>query len=750
MREWYTASELTDVPGVSKHRQAIARKAKSDNWLSRPRDGKKKWLEYHFDSLPFETQQYLYEQADLEAVEAASQVVSIEPEVSAPVSADTDETPVKEVVVHKKRKRLGNFETLPESPAKGRARNRLQIIEKYDHFSGLVDQRGLSKEHCLTAFLSAFNDPLNPLKIADNIRSAIPKYRGQRSLTRTTFYRWAKQYDGNGVVGLLDGYGKRQSTIESTPGMRDIVLAGMINKPHINGKQLKAWIEAGHPEFDLCAPRSYDRFITRFKKEEHQLWVFMTNPDRWKNQFMAAFGSQHENVLAVNDLWELDSTPADWMLKDGRHSVVAVLDMFSREHVWVVSKTSTANAVKRALRKGFTTFGKPKAVRTDNGADYISFAVKTVFKDLYIEQLLCLPFASEEKGSVERLMRTMSHGVLELLPGFIGHNVAERKEIDARASFSKRIMTKGETIEVELTSQELQEKLDQWAQHIYAHDPHSGLNGKTPFAVARAGDRDRIWIDDERALDMLLAEIAGTRIVTKKGVTVDHHTYGAPVLFEHVGREAMLRYDEEDLGRLAVYIEGEFICWAECPELTGTSRREAAAASKAHQKKFLTSQAKEYRQYKKLIKKDMAQTVLEHRISLTENVTTLQPPKQAAEPTFSLMEAAKAAEALDFPWEQKQNETSDHVRAHQRQLQHELEAEQGLHRLPDSLRDKFKYWVRLHRELQNGHVPTGGDGMFYDSFPQTTDFKFELEAHIDFGLEVDGISVDNLAKKSPQ
>tara|TARA_B100000780_G_scaffold31405_1_gene19882 strand:- start:714 stop:932 length:219 start_codon:yes stop_codon:yes gene_type:complete len=71
-----------------------------------------------------------------------------------------------------------------------------------------------------------------------------------------------------------------------------------------------------------------------------------------------------------------------------------------------------------------------------------------------------MPFASEEKGTIERLNRTMSHGILELLPGFIGHNVSEQKAIESRKSFAKRVMTKGETVDVKLTGAELQQLIN--------------------------------------------------------------------------------------------------------------------------------------------------------------------------------------------------------------------------------------------------------------------------------------------------
>ena len=236
--------------------------------------------------------------------------------------------------------------------------------------------------------------------------------------------------------------------------------------------------------------------------------------------------------------------------------------MYSRRCKYFVSKTSTATAVKQVIRRCILDWGMPQGVRTDNGKDYVSIEVDTLLADLSIGNEVCIPFASEEKGTIERLNRTMSHGILELLPGFIGHNVSERKAIESRKSFAKRVMTPGETVHVELTAAELQQLLNDWCDHVYAKNPHSGLNGQTPWAVANAWTQPIRRIQEEHALDELMASIAGFRIVGKKGIHFDRRIFIDPTgqLYMHVGEPVTLRYDEQDISRLAVYRDGQFVC----------------------------------------------------------------------------------------------------------------------------------------------------------------------------------------------
>ena len=97
-----------------------------------------------------------------------------------------------------------------------------------------------------------------------------------------------------------------------------------------------------------------------------------------------------------------------------------------------------------------------------------------------------------------------------LLPGFIGHNVSDRKQIEARKAFAHRL---GESPDkafcVELTRDDLQDLTDRWLTDKYEHTAHGGLKGKTPFEVFSAWTGAIRRIEDERVLDIMLAPIVG-------------------------------------------------------------------------------------------------------------------------------------------------------------------------------------------------------------------------------------------------
>lgn len=494
----------------------------------------------------------------------------------------------------------------------------------------------------------------------------IPQRKGVRQLFGGTIKGWEYQYVDHGVWGLVDNYGQRkgQSKIATTPKLLQIVLGALVKFPQVTGRSIKEYLGAEWPEFNIVSERRIGQFLTDWKNDNAQLWNMVSHPDRWKNVYMSAAGSHFDGIDRLNQLWELDSTPGDWLLTDGRHSVVGVIDMFSRRLKYYVSKTSSAMAVCQVFRRALIDWGVPESVRTDNGKDYVSEQFCLALEELQIKHEVCIPFASEQKGTIERAMRTMSHGILNLLPGFIGHSVGDRKVIEARKSFAERIMKKGDVVEVSMTSEELQVLLDKWTDKYYENSVHGGLNGMSPFEKARSYTGVTNVIHHLGALDMLMAEYAKQRTITKKGIRFNHHYYFNEELFRYVGKQVTLKYDEHDIGRLFAYVDGKFIGVVVNHKLLGISRQEAAIAAKIEQKRYFSKLSKELKLNKKHVADNIAEVVLNHRIEQSENVTAF-PAKTQPYTTPALDQAKRAAENNpdiiqgNFPLQRQVDEVND-------------------------------------------------------------------------------------------
>lgn len=300
------------------------------------------------------------------------------------------------------------------------------------------------------------------------------------------------------------------------------------------------------------------------------------------------------------------------------------------------------------MRRALLEWGLPEQIKTDNGKDYTSFHVTRVAADLGIEHELCPPFQPWHKPHVERFFKTFSHDVVPLLPGFIGHNVAERSELESRNAFAERLFKRGAEISGSYTAEEFQSVCDRWLEGYHARQ-HEGLGGRSPNQVYGEAGWVKREVSDVRALDYLLAEAPsgkGIRRVNKKGIKLDRAEYIAAELALWVGESVRVLYDPFDYGRVIVRsLEGEFICIAEAPEYTGISRQEVAAEATRLQRRQISEQTRELKaKARKVTTTDAAETILAARVE-ADRVTPFE--RRETVTTEGLEAAASAREAVD-------------------------------------------------------------------------------------------------------
>jgi putative transposase len=322
--------------------------------------------------------------------------------------------------------------------------------------------------------------------------------------------------------------------------------------------------------------RSFQVFIKTCKVEHKQFFLAKTDPDRFKSTMRIA-GKSRDRVTRLNELWEIDASPSDVMTTDGRYSLYAVIDIYSRRMMVLITKTPRAEAMLLLIRRAILAWGVPERIRTDNGADFIAERSRRAFASLGIEHELCAPFSPEQKGVVERAIGTIQKSLMRVSPGFIGHNVAQRKQIEGRRAFERRL---GEKVDklfcVQSTAAQLQSDCDDWCARYYYHRKHSTL-GISPFRAVAEFNGPIRQIEDERALDLLLADVAdggGLRVMGHQGVRVGGDLYIASGLM--VGERVLVRHDPTDMGRIYCFTpDGEtFLAEAICPETAGVGARD--------------------------------------------------------------------------------------------------------------------------------------------------------------------------------
>jgi putative transposase len=539
------------------------------------------------------------------------------------------------------------FERMPET-RKREARARFSLLQTCDVFvkaAGYTIKRYARRSKVGDkAFVEAYNKGM--IAVSDDVKAIIGE-----TTSYSTLKRISDAYYKYGVAGLAFNYhNPMRGSTALDERQQDEVLKIMCRNPQTSTKNILRALQ-GRFGMDVPSTNVINRFRSRWISENAELWMFYTNPDEWKNKRMFAFGSASDHVERLNQLWEADSTPADVMLIDGRHSLIGMIDVYSRRLRLLVSKTSKAASVVALIRHCLIDWGVPEIIKTDNGKDYQSKHVEMVMHGLQVHQHFCTPFQGQEKPHIERSFQTFLHGLVELMPNYIGHNVTERKAIEARRSFAERVMNKNsDPVEINMTSKELQRFCNEWTTFVYHHDAHRGLDGKKPIDMVRSWKEPIRRINDMRALDMLLIPAptdGGMRVITKKGVQVDKRYYQSPEFAGHVGRNVLVLLDPADLGTAFIYLvndhdERSFLCPAIDPEWVGIDPAGFATAARKHQDKIMREERKKLAKLSKDEgKREAYQDYMDLRKSQVDNVIEF-PAVSREYTTPALDEAAKA------------------------------------------------------------------------------------------------------------
>ena len=570
-------------------------------------------------------------------------------------------------------------------------------------------------------------------------------------LTARALEHWMNKYKKEGAAGLIDnwtGAARRDVNAFTTqPALQGIVQSILLERPSISMKNLTVLLEKAQIDQEtgevLFTPPNYSavvRFASAFKEKNAELIMAATNPDEWKNKYMVAFGSASEGIDRLNKRWEMDSTMADWMLvgDDGvvkRYNVSVIIDVFSRRALMLVSPTPRTETHKLLLRMALLQWGVPEEVVTDNGKDYISREFLVTLNSLGIKHTATNPFSPWEKPFVERMNQTMLHSVLEAHSSFIGHSVAERSAIEARASFAERLFKKEKaTVDLAMPAQLLRDRLNQWLIGTYEQREHSELK-MSPFQKALSYTGEIKRIEDERALDVLLAAPMGkgSYTITKKGLRIDGAQFLAMELSIMVGKTVDVRMTD-DLGQIVIYYEGKFVCVARCPERTGISRQEIANKARHVQRQNVTQQRKAIKGTK-VNTNGLIDMVLRDNAEAAGKLATL-PTKDRTYTTPMLDASSEAAKTLDGVMASTAIPADLQIILNRRKAQTdvtgaEAEAEESnVTVIPETPQLRFKKWLELDQLLQQGETiddPTLT--RWYGTYPQTGEHAGLLRRH---------------------
>ncbi|MGS3174524.1 DNA-binding protein [Aeromonas sanarellii] len=623
MSEWFTSIKLAGLPGLPATDRAIRIRAKKEMWKSQPR-AVGKGCEYHISSLPAETRRYLAEQA----VALQGQAVTDHAAGGkAMAKLLAREVPVKPDA-GRKLLTLG-------AVARKKVDARLLILQAADIF--LTPYQACQQgEVGRRAFIEAYRT--RALQLPASV------YEQQKPFSLITLRRWQGTLADAGPAALAGNYQReRPSSVEQSPDLARFLTALITAKPHLANKWgalhelATQYNEMNQLGWLIPSQSSLRRWLVKWLAENKVAFTYATNPDAYNNKYRTAIEEMYPWMSQPNDVWEFDSTPVDAMLVDGRHSIIAVIDVFTRRVRLLVAKTSSSEGICLLLRKTLLAWGTLNdngVMRTDNGSDYVSQRVMSICTLLGMNVSRSNAYSGWEKPHIERFFRTLSHGLIELLPAYVGHCVADRQVIEARKSFAERLEEKRkpnaekEIYELAMTAAELQTLLDDWLDARYHNRKHSSL-GITPNEKYQSTRYQRRAIVDESALDLLLNHI-GEATVSKGFIKAGGLKYSAPELLENSWKSQRVSVflDPSDVGRAILYRTGDWNERIEAVNLdllgNGVSP-DAFRAAKRADAKALASFRREMRNLAKTFGvNELHQDVVRHFVDQARDVAQFQ------------------------------------------------------------------------------------------------------------------------------
>lgn len=736
MKQWWTLPELAAraLPGLPGTKQGLAKYAVNAGWAkatrpdgspaARKRQGRGGGTEFHVSLLPVSVK------AALGSEHAAS--------------------------AH------GGDIVIPELPARTAAGAvvrdaRIAILEAANRHR---EATGLPQNEADEAFATAYNAGQVAVDLA--VKCTI------KSISRRSLYRWRDAVRSGDAAAIAARQGRRAGAstldIANDGQVAAIIGAMLVNNPLFTAEHVRRYIDAKFSAgldvdgelVPVPSIAAFRRHIAEFRAEHKVALTKLTDPDAFKSRYRIAGLSRHAHVERLNQTWQIDASPADALCLDGRWSIYVCVDVWSRRALGYVSRTPRAAAVQLLVRKAILAWGVPETIESDNGSDFAARTTQALLAALGVKHHRCDPYSPEQKGIVERTIGTMQHDLSRMLPGFIGHSVADRKSIEARRSFAARLgLDDAKAFAVELTGAELQLYLDRWCEHHYGTRSHSGLQGATPFAKAATFAGRLRRVESDRALDVLLMDVAdggGVRTVGKQGIRVGGQIFLAPTI--RVGDKVLVRLDPQDLGRAYCFSPDgtQFLGEAMCPEAIGVDRAAAVAEARAQQKRMIDEQTAAIRAEAKKIKpRDVIDTVLRASGEKAGKIVSFPKPSD----THSTPALEAAAEAAPRGGAPRQAKLTDEQREKHKAMVAAFESGEPAKVValkpagkPDAVTDKkerYRQWLALNARDQAGEPLSDDERRHLSVYPTTSEYRAVAAMVADFGPEWLGVSVPQRA-----
>lgn len=455
-----------------------------------------------------------------------------------------------------------------------------------------------------------------------------------------SIYRWQKEFAKKGGEALED---KRGGTSKANVKMiKDAILSiGTAQKTSWWMEYCRRYALSKGLNFDMFAPLSADisrstflRHATKIASKDYEVRTFLRAGRDGLNTNI----SIKRNYLKVNEEWQVDATPYDFMCLDEngepvRYTAVGIIDVGGEMRVYDLCDSPNGYANVRLLKKALKEMGRPGYIKGDHGKDYVGKHFQGVLKRLGVQYAKAPKFTGKAKGKIERCHKEIQD-FFEGLPGFLGHNVGDRALREKQAEDKAAMLSGAKTnIKNLMTRDQMQTMMDRWCESF------KGSEEIEEFSF------------DERVFGR-----SEEKILQAEGFSINGLKFTDLEVFRHakIGDRLETIENIDDASVYHVYKDGEYICDVVNQDVAKMSAEEVKAAQKEYEKRVIRPtkayirslqnekdgyykadaerRLKEARKGKaEVIKKDEAKVVskIEQEASLGNNVIYLPDPADA-------------------------------------------------------------------------------------------------------------------------
>jgi putative transposase len=542
VQSWFTAQELSGMPGLPGTVQGVNYRAKQENWASQPRRAQGGGKEYAFASLPAETQAALL----LKTSEAL-----VDEELSAsgmvPASSERD---------------VKNASRLNDAQ-RSVMLARLSFIREIERVATVTSQK-----MAIDLLVKQARDKSLSPYLMGRINLANDRKTGGRDLSERTLKRWLAAFRAEGEVGLAPL--RKRPNLELPTWTKDFLRCYQ--------RPTKPSVAASYAEFigkyqgTIPSIHAVQRFLKKLAPEA--LNVGRMSPQELKA--LQPFRRRSTKNLFPGDVYTADGHKFDAEVlnpltnKPYRPEVTTVLDVATRRVVGIsVGEAESAIGVLDALRDAvgkcmFAIF------YVDNGSGFDNDTVREVVDRLGGTMTHSLPYNSQARGLSERGHKTIWVRAAKKLVSYIGADMDKHAGTKVHRIGRRELKKTGSTRLLPSFAEFMAGVEDEI--NSYNRTPHRGLEKfRDPETGSlRHPSPDEAWYaacaegwEPIAAPPELIESLMRPQIV-RKTLRGEINWLGNKYFLNDLrglhGQEIRLAYDVRDAGRVWTYtLDGELI-----------------------------------------------------------------------------------------------------------------------------------------------------------------------------------------------